>query len=93
MGLFIALLLIPILLQHIAIKEGAVNYEKKNQRALAFFFILLTVMLMLRHETVGNDTRNYLHFFNDIAKLPWGRLKEYDLEFGYVCFNFANFNS
>ena len=67
MGLFIALLLIPILLQHIAIREGPVNYQKKNQLALAFFFILLTLMLMLRHETVGTDTQNYLNILKDIA--------------------------
>lgn len=87
MGLFIALLLIPMLMQHISIKAGPVSYEKKNRRALAFFFILFIAMISLRHETIGNDTQNYLKFFSDFAKMPWGKIKEYGLEIGFAYFN------
>ena len=87
MGLFIALLMIPMLLQHISIKAGPVSYEKKNRRALAFFFILFIAMISLRHETIGNDTQNYLKFFSDFAKMPWGKVKEYGLEIGFAYFN------
>lgn len=86
MGMYIVLLLMPMLLQHIAIKEGPANHNKKNQRALAFFFILLTVMLVLRHETVGTDTQNYLKILNDISKTGWTGLFRKDIEIGFVFF-------
>ena len=63
MGVFFVLLLVPIMIQHIAIKGYHIDYQKRNKMALAFFFFLLTLLVMLRHETVGNDTTNYIYYF------------------------------
>lgn len=79
MGVFCVLLFVPIVMQHVVVKQSHVAYEKKNKRALTVFFIFFTLLVMLRHESVGNDTRNYMYFFKrfsemswrDIGKIPW----------------------
>ena len=63
MGVFIALLGIPLIMQHTGINDTHIDFEKKNKRALMAFFVMLALILMLRHETVGNDTRNYIRLF------------------------------
>lgn len=87
MAVFYVLLLVPILIQHIAIKGLHIDYKKKNKTALAFFFSLLTVLVMFRHEGVGNDTRNYIHYFEKYCWLDWNRLADPGLEIGYAYFN------
>lgn len=87
MGKFVALLLVPMLIQHIAVKGLHIDYQKRNKLALAFFFTLLTVLVMLRHEDIGNDTRNYVYYFERYAWMDWQRLKRQDLELGYVYLN------
>lgn len=87
MAIFYVLLFTPIIIQNFKIKGLKSDYEKKNKSALAFFFFLLTVMIMLRHESVGNDTRNYIYIFEKIANIPWGELKNESLEKGYLYFS------
>lgn len=87
MGLFVVLLIIPVLLQHISIKSGPVPQERKNRHAMAFFFFFLTVLLMFRHETVGTDTASYVGFFSDIADLSWLKVGKYELEVGFSYLN------
>lgn len=89
MGLFWVLLLAPMLIQHIAAKGLYIEYQKRNNIALAFFFCLLTLMVMLRHESVGNDTRNYIYFFERFSRLEWDELKRMRLEPGFSIFNKA----
>jgi hypothetical protein len=83
MGVFYILLSIPLILQHIVIKGNHLDYQKRNRIALTFFFSFLTGLVMLRHESVGNDTSNYLFYFRAYSNLPWdllidnlGRTKE-----------------
>ncbi len=87
MGVFAVLLLVPVMMQHFVIKPTNINYEKKNRNALFFFFVFFTVLVMLRHESVGNDTRNYIYFFNKFSQLSWGDVGRYNLEAGYSYFN------
>ena len=88
MVVFFVLLFVPMLIQHVVInKRYAIDYEKKNKRALTFFFIALTVLVMLRHESVGNDTRSYSMFFERYAETSWASLSNAPLEIGYLYFN------
>lgn len=85
MFVFYLLLFAPILIQHIAIK--GVCYEKKNRYTLTLFFVILTALIMLRHESVGKDTRNYIYYFKKFASLEWGTLFSESSEFGFVFYN------
>lgn len=87
MGIFFVLLFVPMIIQHVSIKGHYIDYEKRNQMALAFFFFLLTIMVMLRHESTGKDTETYILYFKNISKHDWSKLKDYSLEIGYVAFN------
>lgn len=85
MWMFYLLLLAPILIQHIAVK--GIGYEKKNRFALTLFFAMLTALVMFRHESVGNDTRNYIYYFRRFASLEWKALFGESLEFGFTFYN------
>lgn len=87
MGVFVVLLLVPMLIQHVAIKGLRINYQKRNQAALFFFFFLLTLLVMLRHESVGNDTRNYIHYFKKFSAADWQVLGKSGGEIGFAYFN------
>lgn len=89
MALFLVLILFPMLIQHISVKELHINYQKRNSIAITFFFVMLTILVMLRHENVGNDTRNYMHYFSRFAVTHWERLRKSELEPGYVVLNKA----
>lgn len=82
---FIVLLFVPIAIQHI--KITGISYQKKNEYALKVFFGLLTVLVMLRHESVGNDTGNYIDYFVRFAKMSWSDLGHQHLERGFVYYN------
>lgn len=87
MGVFFILLLVPMVLQHVAIKGHYIDYQKRNKASLAFFFFLLTILLMFRHESVGKDTRNYILFFERFCWTEWSHLGERGLEIGFAYFN------
>lgn len=87
MGVFAVLLLVPILMQHIGVKGYHIEPEKKNRRALGFFFLFLTLLIMLRHESIGNDTGNYIYYFNVIKGLSWKQVGNFSLEIGFSVFN------
>lgn len=86
MGVFFVLLLFPMMVQHIAIKGHYIDYQKRNRAALAFFFFLLTVLVMLRHESVGTDTDNYCYYFKKFSNTSWTGLGKYNLEDGFSYF-------
>lgn len=82
---YLLLLFAPILIQHIAIK--GIDYEKKNRYTLTLFFVILTALIMLRHESVGKDTHNYIYYFKKFASLEWRALFSESSEFGFVFYN------
>ena len=82
---FIILIFLPIVIQHVHI--DGIDYEKKNKFVLVLFFVILTILVALRHESVGNDTRNYIYYFEKIAQIPWSEITDVDFELGYVILN------
>lgn len=84
---FVVLLFVPLFIQHTVIGNRLVDFEKKNKRALFFFFALLTVLVMLRHETVGNDTRNYMHIFDKVSWMEWKEVGSRYSEWGFYYLN------
>ena len=86
MAVFYILMLFPIIIQHVKIKGYPISYEKKNNRAMTFFFAFLTILAMLRHESVGNDTRNYINHFNRFMNSTWSEINGYSVERGYAYF-------
>ena len=86
MAVFYVLLLVPIIIQHSRIKSMRISYEEKNKLALAFFFFFLTVLVMLRHESVGSDTRGYINHFIRYGRMKWGDLWMVAKEVGFPYF-------
>lgn len=84
MAVFYILLLVPIIIQHSRVKGMRMSYEKKNTVALTFFFLFLTILIMFRHECVGNDTRNYIQIFKQYSRTDWNELCRDDREYGFV---------
>ena len=82
---FVILLIVPIAMQHLDIK--GIDYRKKNKAALFFFFFLLTVLLMFRHEGIGNDTGNYMHIFSKLSNYSWLEIFNDHNEFGFAFYN------
>ncbi len=82
---FLVLMTVPFLYQHIGTHQF--NYEKKNRTAITIFFVLLTILLMFRHKSVGIDTTSYLTFFTRYARATWTSLFGMSSEFGftYLC--------
>lgn len=87
MGVFAILLFVPLLIQHVVVDKRYVDFEKKNKWALFAFFAILTILVAFRHESVGNDTRNYIFYFKHYAKMDNTTLGSNALESGYVIFN------
>ena len=87
MAVYYLLLFVPIIIQHSRVKGMRMSYEKKNTVALAFFFMFLTLMVILRHEDIGNDTRNYLSYFVRYSHMEWSDVLGRNVESGYPPLN------
>ncbi len=84
---FYVLLLVPLAIQHFTVGARDFDYQKKNQRALLFFFVVMTLLVALRHESVGTDTERYVFYFDRISSRNWNRLSQVSIELGYAYFN------
>lgn len=62
---FVILLLVPMAIQHIEVQ--GINYQQRNHAALVSFFVMMFIMVAFRHETVGNDTANYIYIFHRLS--------------------------
>lgn len=87
MWVYFILLLIPLAIQHLKIKRNHFDYQKKNQWALLFFFVMMTLLIALRHESIGKDTRSYIYYFEHFSKLSWEQCGKESIEWGYAYFN------
>ena len=63
------------------------KHEQADRRTLTVFFVLLYLLLALRHNTVGNDYGTYSYYFDAISNTEWGSLFSLDMEMGYVLLN------
>ena len=86
MAVYYILLLVPLMIQHFSVRKRDINYQAKNDAALFFFFALMTVLVMLRHETVGTDTSVYTNHFFRYSNTKWSDLAQSPLEIGYSFF-------
>lgn len=82
---FVILLIVPVFIQHAKIK--GVNYDRRCKFAITFFFVFLTVLVALRHITVGTDTQLYTYYFERFSITDWANVGEMSLELGYSYFN------
>ena len=89
MWVFYVLMFLPIVIHYIELPGYEMDVKKKNKVAITLFFIMLTALIMLRHESIGNDTHNYITFFNFYSKLDWKYLERENLEIGYLYLNKA----
>lgn len=88
---YVVLVILPFVIQHMRIK-GSTLYivrptEGNNAGALKLFFVLLLLMLVLRHEVVGIDINNYKVIFQYIAKSSWERGLTRSAEIAYSVMN------
>ena len=88
MGVFYVLFFVPIVMQHVVVKQiSVIDYDKKNKRALTFFFLIFAALIMLRHESIGSDTKNYGYYFNVFSRLSWEQCAKVSTEIGFSYFN------
>lgn len=84
---FYILLLVSLVIQHVKIIGFGIEYQKKNQRALLFFFVVMTILVALRHESVGTDTVNYTYYFEHFSQINFSQIGEQSTEWGFILFN------
>ena len=87
MFVFYVLLLVPIAVQHFRVGNRRVDYEKKNKLALLLFFVGITILVGLRHMTIGIDTRNYANYFLYCLDKTWADTGSLSNEFGFYYLN------
>ena len=87
MWVFYILLFLPMLIRLLKTQGRDIGSQKANQVPLGIFFIMLTVLIMFRHESVGNDTKNYLYYFKSYINVDWSEIPNKTLEVGYGYFN------
>ena len=91
---YIVLIGVPFLAQYIAVdmKSGSLRigkspYIRKNNLALIIFFLILTILLIVRNESVGRDLMNYRYLFYKYADLSFARVMGQGKEFLYYLLN------
>jgi len=86
---YVVLILLPLALQITARRPGCSElYKQKiNTNAMKLFWILLLILLALRHETIGIDLKNYKTIFNYISANSWPVALRRSEEVGYSLLN------
>lgn len=87
MAVFFVLLLFPVMIHQYSIEKNLENPEQKNRKILLLFFLFFTFLVMFRHESIGNDTTNYIRFFQRFSQMSWRELRDDDFEIGFSYFN------
>ena len=81
------LLLTPLAIQHLTVRGNGIDNVRKNKISITVFFLLLTVLVMLRHRSVGSDTETYIYLFKQYSNSSWNDLGKYAIESGFVYLN------
>ena len=63
------------------------KHEQADRRTLTVFFVLLYLLLALRHNTVGNDYETYRYYFETIGDMDWSGVFSVNIELGYALLN------
>ena len=85
MAPFIILLTIPIVMAPF-VKKIKINGYSLRYIPLFLFFVMLTLLLALRHPSVGNDTEEYIYYFQRTAWSSWGSVYKNGFELGFQTF-------
>lgn len=79
------------ILMYFYLRFGSANDKKRaDEITLTFFFLSYLLLLCLRDESVGADTRNYIYRFNLIQNMGWHELFSIagaGSEFGFIILN------
>lgn len=90
---YVLLIMIPLLMQYVAINKkgklyiGKSEYVRENNLALTCFFSILLLILMLRHENVGKDLMNYKSIYYTCSKVSVSAILEFGDEILYYLLN------
>lgn len=88
---YIALMAVPVLFQHINIKKRTLDIftrdKKKTEMAMVIFWIMLFLVLALRHEMIGTDLPNYKNMFEYISRSDWKKALGRSEEIGWSALN------
>lgn len=73
---YVLLIIVPIAIQHLKITKNktlciSTNNNKRNALAMKTFWIMLFLLVVLRHESIGTDTKAYAYIFDYISKNNW----------------------
>ena len=82
---YIIMLLTPTIPLLLRIKRNGTDDSKK--KSINFFFVMYSLLLVLRSKAIGRDLIGYESIFLSITKKPIELLLHSDLEIGYVLLN------
>ena len=72
--ILVAVPIIPLLTRYKGIKFGKHAAISKKTLPISLFFAVLFLLVSLRADIIGNDTRNYIYYFDLYGKMPWEKL-------------------
>ncbi len=83
------LIILPIIVQHFSLQSASLDASNggRNRKAMWLFWVMLLLLLMLRHESIGRDLPNYEYIFNTISRSNWQNAFERSAETGYSFLN------
>lgn len=71
---YVMLVTLPLLSQHITLastKPGPDWFKRKTTASMKLFWVMLILLLIFRHESVGRDLPVYEYIFNLISENSW----------------------
>lgn len=72
--ILVAIPIIPLLSKYKGIKFGKHAAISNKTISISLFFIILFILVSLRADIIGNDTRNYIYYFDFYGNSSWGKL-------------------
>lgn len=92
---YVLLMFMPLLISSFATQcrcKYVYDFDEKQRiqnknSLLTFFFIMLTIILALRDESIGRDLKNYKYYFEKISLMTKEEIFEYDLDILYTSLN------
>ncbi len=88
---YVFMLALPIAVQHVRLNKTKLLIAKQNgynnAAAMRLFWVILCLLLCLRHESVGIDLKNYNRIFIFICESDWAQALGRSPEVGYSFLN------
>ena len=95
---YLILVFVPFIFYYVSIykKKGRLSLNIGNSQeivtkncVLPVFFIILTLILMLRHDTIGRDILKYEYYFDKLSRAGFKELFSSDWDVLYVALNWV----